>query len=292
MPSLDYTHVDVFADAPFGGNSLPVFYDAPDLSASALLAITQELRHFEAVFLQPTGDDRVVRARVFDLFEELPFAGHPIIGAAVVLQHRADPGSSGSWTFDLSGRHVSVAVTHDSSRYSALLDQGEPEFLGVVEEREGIAAAFGLSANDLDKALPIEVASTGLRYMVVPLRSDRIGQARIATDITELVREHGAQFAVLLDPTTLEVRHWNNDGIIEDVATGSAAGVVGAYCHKHRLVAAGQPFTLSQGRCAGRPSRLTVHVESAGDAITRVSVGGGVAFVGTGALHAVPEPSE
>ena len=286
MPSLNYLHVDVFADAPFGGNSLPVFYDAPDLSAQALLAITQELRHFEAVFLQPTEDGGVVRARVFDLFEELPFAGHPIIGAAAVLQHRAAPGTSGNWTFDLSGRQVAVSVTYEDQRYSALLDQGPPEFFRTIAERREVAEAFDLTAEDLDPALPVEIASTGLRYMVVPIGPDRIATTRIKADITELMQRHGAQFAVLLDAAALEVRHWNNDGIIEDVATGSAAGVVGAYCHKHGVVARGVSFTLSQGRFTGRPSKLMVHIESNGDAITRVSVGGGVAFVGHGAIEA------
>lgn len=293
MPSLDYVHVDVFSDAPFGGNSLPVFYDAPDLSAPALLRITQELRHFEAVFLRPAGGDHARHARVFDLFEELPFAGHPIIGAAAVLQHRADPGRPGTWTFDLAGRSVTVAVRYDGSHYSALLDQGAPAFLGTVDARDEVAGAFGLTPGDLVDGLPIEVASTGLRYLVVPLRPGRIGAARIAVDITDLVRRHRAQFAVLLDPATLEVRHWNNDGVIEDVATGSAAGVVGAYCHKHALVGAGAPFTLAQGRFAGRPSTLTVRVEHGGDRITRVLVGGGVAFVGRGTLdHAPAGPVE
>lgn len=286
MPSLDYVHVDVFADAPLSGNGLPVFYDAPDLRAEKLLAITQELRHFEAVFVQPTDDDRVVRARVFDLFEELPFAGHPIIGAAAVLQHRAAPGTSGEWTFDLSGHRVSVGVTYEGERYSALLDQGAPEFFHTVAERREVAEAFDLTAEDLDHVLPVEVASTGLRYMVVPIGPARIATARIKADVTELMQRHGAQFAVVLDAAALEMRHWNNDGIMEDVATGSAAGVVGAYCHKHGLVAGGAPFALSQGRFTGRPSKLTIHVESNEDAITRVFVGGRVAFVGHGAIEA------
>lgn len=289
MPSLNYLHVDVFADAPFGGNSLPVFYDAPDLGCQALLAITQELRHFEAIFLQPTDASGVVRARVFDLFEELPFAGHPIIGAAAVLQHRTKPGTSGVWTLALPGRQVSVSVTYDGTRYSALLDQGAPAFLGTVSARREIAAAFGLEVADLDDRLPIEVASTGLRYVVVPVRPERIGAARIGTDITALVHRHGAQFAVLLDAAALEVRHWNNDGIVEDVATGSAAGVVGAYCHKHGLMKRGEPLALAQGRFTGRPSQLNVKVESDGNAIARVLVGGRVAFVGSGTLDLAPE---
>lgn len=290
MPSLDYVHVDVFADAPLRGNSLPVFYDARDLASSTLLAITQELRHFEAIFLQPTGEANVMRARIFDLFEELAFAGHPLIGAAAVLQHRAAPATSGEWTFALSDRQVRVRVTHGEHGYFGLLDQGAPRFLGTVNARAEIAAAFGLVGEDLDDRLPIEVASTGLDYMVIPLRPDRIGTARIGADITALLRGHGAQFAVLLDPAAREIRHWNNDGIVEDVATGSAAGVVGAYCRKHGITRPGEPLLLAQGRFAGRPSQLEVSAESEGQTITRVLVGGPVAFVGRGALDFIPEP--
>jgi len=88
MP-LEYSHVDVFAQQPFAGNSVPVFADSRGLSGGQMLEITQELRHFEAIFLEPTSDPSFVRARVFDLFQELPFAGHPIIGAAAVLHRLA-----------------------------------------------------------------------------------------------------------------------------------------------------------------------------------------------------------
>ena len=97
--NLDYSHVDVFSRVPFGGNSLPVFPDAADLTAEQMLRITQEMRHFEAIFLQPTDQPGTVRARIFDLFEELPFAGHPIIGAAAVLHERSGAGEAQSWRF-------------------------------------------------------------------------------------------------------------------------------------------------------------------------------------------------
>lgn len=87
MTALDYLHVDVFAPHAYAGNSLPVFIDASDLDGRQMLTVTQELRHFEAIFLTPTDDAQRYRARIFDLFEELPFAGHPLIGAAAALHH-------------------------------------------------------------------------------------------------------------------------------------------------------------------------------------------------------------
>lgn len=288
MPGLEYIHVDVFSPSGYGGNSLPVFHDAPDLSVEAMLRITRELRHFEAIFLSPGSRPRSMRARIFDLMEELAFAGHPLIGAAAALQHRASPGESGTWTFELGDRAARVEVTYADDHYFGVLDQGPPSFLGDHSNRSEVARAFGLVLSDLDAALPLEVVSTGLRYLVVPLAPMGIQQARIATDITPLLKTLGSQFAVLLDSSTFEIRHWNNDGMTEDVATGSAAGVVGAYAIKHGLAAARKRFTLRQGRFTGRPSSLYVEADASGGEIISVKVGGPVAIVGSGRLDVVP----
>lgn len=290
MPGLGYLHVDVFSAVPFAGNSLPVFYDAPRLPAGAMLSITRELRHFESIFLHTDAGAGQVEARIFDLFEELPFAGHPLIGAAAALQHLRSPHSGGRWIFDLAGRSVAADIQWTGSNYFATLDQGKAEFFETITERADIAAAFALTERDLDETLPLEVGSTGLRYLVVPIKEGRIQDARIPHDITDILRKYGAQFAVLLDPVTFEIRHWNNDGLIEDVATGSAGGVVGAYLVKHRRAPAGEPFTLSQGRFTGRPSRLHLKVDLAnGGRLASVQVGGAVSVVGHGRIDVTPE---
>ena len=132
--NLAYSHVDVFSQSPFGGNSLPVFPDARDLSAEQMLRITQEMRHFEAIFLQPTGQPGTVRARIFDLFDELPFAGHPIIGAAAVLHKRSGADGAQSWRFQLPSKTVEITTEVTAGGYSGLLDQGAPEFLGAMDD--------------------------------------------------------------------------------------------------------------------------------------------------------------
>jgi predicted PhzF superfamily epimerase YddE/YHI9 len=134
----------------------------------------------------------------------------------------------------------------------------------------------------------MEVVSTGLRYLIVPVRPGVLGRARIARDITALLRGAGAQFAVLFDESALEVRHWNNDGIVEDVATGSAAGTIGAYRLGHGLVRGGDSFILNQGQFTGRPSKLRVLPEGTANRVETVKVGGDVAFVGHGVLEALP----
>ena len=136
--------------------------------------------------------------------------------------------------------------------------------------------------------LPMEVVSTGLRYLIVPVRPGALARARITQDITGLLHGANAQFAVLLDESAVEVRHWNNDGIIEDVATGSAAGTIGAYRLRHGMVSGGQTFILHQGQFAGRPSELRVRPEGDSSHVETVHVGGDVSFVGHGTIEAVP----
>jgi trans-2,3-dihydro-3-hydroxyanthranilate isomerase len=258
--SLEYFHVDVFSHTPYSGNSLPVFPDASGLNAEQMLRITRELRHFEAIFLEPTDHANTVRARVFDLFEELPFAGHPILGA----------------------------TEHTGHGYFSMLDQGTPEFLDPVTERDLFARAFNLKPGDLHPDLPLEVVSTGLRYLIIPVKAGVLEHARILNDITEILRGVNAQFAVLLDEVALEVRHWNNDGLMEDVATGSAAGTVGAYRLRHGLTRGGELFILNQGRFTGRPSILRVQPEGTPEAIQTVKVGGDVVLIGRGVLEVLP----
>jgi len=287
MP-LEYSHVDVFSRQPYRGNSLAVFPDSRGLSAGQMLQITQELRHFEAIFLEPSDDWSRVRARVFDLFEELAFAGHPIIGAAAVLHHTSGRPEFCNWRFELPSKTVTITTERTPSGYFGMLDQGIPEFLGEVGAEDWIPRAFGLEPGDLHPELPLEVVSTGLRYLIVPVGRDVLHRARINLDISEGLHSVGAQFAVLLDESALEVRHWNNDGVVEDVATGSAAGTIGAYRLRHGLARGGEVFVLNQGRFTGRPSTLRVQPEGTCAQVDRVKVGGDVAFVGRGILEVRP----
>jgi PhzF family phenazine biosynthesis protein len=286
--SLEYRHVDVFSPRPYSGNSLPVFVDARGLSADQMLRITQELRHFEAIFLEPVAQPGTVRARVFDLFEELPFAGHPVIGAAAVLHDSSRRADRCAWNVELPGKNVSVVTERTATGFYGLLDQGAPEIVGSPQDCTWVAPAFGLEQSDLHPELPLEVISTGLRYLIVPVVPGALERAHINRDISARLTAVDAQFAVLLDESRVEVRHWNNDGIMEDVATGSAAGTVGAYRLRHGLTAAGMTFILNQGRFTGRPSTLRVQPEGTARKVENVKVGGDVALVGRGTLEVRP----
>lgn len=283
---MRYLHVDVFGSQPYSGNSLAVFPEAAGLSGAQMAQITKELRHFESIFLVREG--RAWAARIFDLLEELDFAGHPVIGAACVLHAVRGLHDSESWTFRLKARTVRVATQrHEDGRYTSVLDQGPATFLGRPDPAE-IAAWFSLSPDDLDPALPPEVVTTGLRYLVVPVRDTALSRARVATDLDTPLAQVGAQFAYLLDAERMEGRHWNNDGVVEDVATGSGAGCAAAYLRRYGRIGDGEAATLHQGRFTGRPSEITITAHGQGGDIRSVEVGGEVFVVGEGNLRVLP----
>ena len=205
-----------------------------------------------------------------------------------MLHQQAGHAGPQTWTIELASKIVTVDTDRSEGGYYGLLDQGTPEVLAPMDRHDAFPEAFGLSHSDLHPELPPQVVSTGLRYLIVPVVSGVLGRARIRRDITPLLSGIGAQFAVLFDEAALEIRHWNNDGIVEDVATGSAAGTIGAYRLRHGLVRGGETFILHQGQYVGRPSALRIQPEGTAESIRTVKVGGDVALVGRGTLDVLP----
>ena len=289
---MQFELVDVFTSTPYRGNSLSVFPDAGGLSTTQMGQITGELRQFESIFLSPSGPQHHWQARIFDLFEELDFAGHPVIGAASVLhsQHGGDDAHR-HWTLELASGALTVETERrGAAAFHAVLPDVQAHFLGEPGgiSRTQVASWFSLLGGDLDTRLPLEVVSTGLRYLIVPLRKGALARARIShRELDVALAEVGADYAYLLDTEAREGRHWNNDGVVEDAATGSAAGCVAAYLHRHGQLADDQDTELRQGRFLNRPSSISISARSAEGGI-RVRVGGEVVLVGSGRLGVLP----
>jgi len=292
LAPLRYDHVDVFSPRPYSGNSLAVFADAAELKPTQMALITREHPDLRVNLLVEPTEPLTYRARVFDVAGELDFAGHPLLGAACVLHARANASDSCRWTLRLRARSVTVETSARSpARFSAVLNQGAAQFLGTPrdDQRREIASWFSLDANDLDPALPPEVISTGLRYLILPVRGRALERARICRpDLDARLAALGAQFAYLFDAHDMEGRHWNNDGLLEDVATGSGAGCVAAYLRRRNRIGSGESATLRQGRFLGRPSEILLRAHGAGTDVHRVEVGGDVSIVGCGWLSTLP----
>jgi PhzF family phenazine biosynthesis protein len=274
--ALEFSHVDVFADKPFAGNGLIVIFGDPsDFSAEALRTLTAEMRQMESIVVHTAPGTSSVRARIFTAEEELPFAGHPVIGAAAALHDRyAAEESSYGWSFQIAGREIAVRSHQNADYYRAEMNQGQATLGPPIEARQGgvIRAALGLDDTDLHP-LPMQVVSTGLPYLIVPVSSGLAG-ARILTDRFEaLIAGVGAKFVYVFDPLLREGRSWDNAGRLEDVATGSAAGPAAAYLIAHGLSAATERVVIHQGRYVGRPSTIAVTPDADGN----LWVGGPVA---------------
>jgi trans-2,3-dihydro-3-hydroxyanthranilate isomerase len=286
IATFEYRLVDVFTDRPFRGNGLTVFDVDATVPTALLHDLTREVRQFESIFLSATTAPDVVAARIFTMDEELPFAGHPIIGAACVLHERRHAAAAQrQWRFRLGARDVAVTSICRAGRYSAEMDQGVARFRAPLhrDAQHDVIDALGIDAGDLATDLPMQVVSTGLDYLIVPLRGGLDdARIRVADFGARLARVH-AQFVYVLDVGRREGRTWDNAGGVEDAATGSAAGPAAAYLVRHAHARAGETLVLQQGRHVGRPSRLLARVESQGDALT-VHVGGDVAMVGRGTI--------
>lgn len=295
-PVLGYRLADVFAERRYQGNGVSVFVDPPRLTTDQLLAVTVEVRQFESAFLWPTSDARTFEMRIFVLNGELDFAGHPVLGAAAVL-HEAQEGQHDEraeleWTLRLGVRKVAVRSRPDGAGgYDVSMDQGEPTFGAPVDDafRARVASALNLRSDDLVPDLPVQWVSTGLRYLIVPVRTRALANAKVVIDdLEELLAEVGAELVYVLDPSLPEGRNWLNDGSVEDIATGSAAGPAAAYLFANGRASAGATVELRQGRFLGRPSVMRAEVEGAPEQVSGVTLSGHVCMTGSGTLDAAP----
>ncbi|HYG72970.1 MAG TPA: PhzF family phenazine biosynthesis protein [Actinomycetota bacterium] len=281
---IGFRLVDVFAPRPLEGNQLCVVSDPGDLDHDRMLDVAREIAFSETTFVsavRPDGYD----VRIFTPDAEIPFAGHPTLGTAYVL---AADGRIGP-----TATQVSVAgevpVEVDVASSFAWMTQMPPVFAEPFDDRELLARASGLRVDDLHPDLPAQVVTTGLPPLIVPirdvetLRRARIDQAAVAEACDGSAAEELYLFAVGRDAVTARF-FGPTPAIVEDPATGSAAGPLGAYLAEHGVAGMPGRVLVLQGEQVGRPSELHVEVEP-GDATWSVRVGGGVHAVGHGVFE-------
>jgi len=252
---MKYYHVDVFSKRAPGGNGLTVVFPDEPLSSQECLDIAREFNQFESIFLYPM-DDGVFRVRIFTVDEELMFAGHPILGAGAVIHEINRGGGEANISFLLGERYIRIHSLKKEEYYQVTMNQGEATILGNVEKSEHyrIAKALNLHTDDIDADYQMEVVSTGLPYLLVPV-TQNLEHCRIMhTDFEAFLSAYGAKFVYVFDTNTLQCRTWDNSGKVEDVATGSAAGPLCAYLVKNNRAKTGETITIHQGEFAGRSS--------------------------------------
>jgi trans-2,3-dihydro-3-hydroxyanthranilate isomerase len=236
--------------------------------------------------------------RIFTPHVEMPMAGHPTIGSAFALAHEGAiaPGTR-RFVFGLNIGPVPVDLewSADGLRF-AWMTQSNPEFGPVVTRREPVAAALGLTTADLAADLPVQEVSCGVPYLIVALRdheavdravSDAAAFRRLRAEIGYELPVYMFALSPLGSPHTVYSRMFAPEfGIVEDPATGSAAGPLGCYLVRHGFLngTAAQRIVSLQGVAMGRASRIHVAIDGSSDAITQVKVGGEAVRVGRGEL--------
>ena len=289
---IGFAIVDVFAVVPLTGNALAVVPDADALDVPTMRAIAREFNQSETTFLvRPGMPGATWRLRSFTPGgHEVGGAGHNALGAWLWLAHAGRVGA-GTFTQQIGGDvlPVEVAVAADEPT-RVTMAQSAPWFGRVPPDRAELAAALGLSDGDLVPDRPAQVVSTGAGHLLVPVVSRTVVD-RVAVDTARLLAVLAAAggegcyvyttaAAEPADGAHAYARFFNPTmGIVEDPATGTAAGPLAAFLTRQGDVRAGRPVLIQQGDATGRPSRLQIEVD--GD---RVRITGTGLVVGTGHL--------
>lgn len=310
MRKYRFIQLDVFTDQALHGNPLAVFPEAEGLTDEEMQKIARETNLSETVFVLPARDQNTLRhLRIFTPVSEIPFAGHPIVGTWNALAREGVvPLPEGGSGWSRIYQEVGIGVLpvdiefKDGEPVHVVMTQGKFEIPAEVDDRHEqaeIARALGRNIEDLDETLPIQVISTGLPSLAVPIRSlADLRHCRInAALLADLYNRVGATACYAFSRETIEVgdarahaRLFAPDyNIPEDPATGSAAGALGAYLVHHGAIS-DEPkegrfkFVIEQGDFIQRPSRIHLDVRGDTRSISEVRVGGPSVVVMRGEL--------
>jgi trans-2,3-dihydro-3-hydroxyanthranilate isomerase len=306
MKEYRFIQVDVFTDRPFGGNPLAVFPEAVGLTTEEMQRLAREMNLSETTFvLPPKAPGADFKVRIFTPAAELPFAGHPVVGTHWVLAHlgRVDlrePVTQVRFELGVGVLPADLHVTGDRVE-RVVMTQDRPTFHAVLEDLTDLAKGLGLAPEAItETGLPVQVVSTGVPQMMVPIRSLAEVQSLDAAQLnvaalSRACRAVGTQCVLVFTfeteqpEATVHVRMFAPLlGVPEDPATGSANGALGAYLVHHRAVPVTKPtvYVLSeQGAEMDRPSTVYVEVDFTGEEVTAVRVGGQVVPVAEGVVR-------
>jgi trans-2,3-dihydro-3-hydroxyanthranilate isomerase len=277
---LSYVTLDVFTSTPLEGNQLAVFTDAHGLSDEQMQALAREMNLSETTFIfrrdAATEKERGIRVRIFTTDEELPFAGHPTLGTAMVLR-----GLTGAETIhlDLNVGKIPVQFTERDGLPFGQMTQRDPEF-GQKHTREDIARAAGIPLNDIADDVPIQTVSTGNAFAMVPVKSLAVLQ-RLAPGWAQMqayLEKSDAKFLYWVSreavnpEATLQARMIFYRG--EDPATGSAAGPCAAWAVQYGVIRPEQQALIEQGVEIKRRSRIYVAAGKEVNKVVNIRVSG------------------
>lgn len=296
MAQYDFVIADVFTDRPLAGNPLAVFPEATGLDERTMQAIAREFGHSETTFILPSRiPEAAWRLRCFTPRAEVFGAGHNALGAwwALAVTGKV-PLTRDATTVvrqELGERVLPLELSHpEGTLQRVVMSQTRPVFGETLDDLDALARVLGLPRSELDvPGLRPQAVSTGAQHLLVPVRG-LSALARLQVDagqLLALVRPLGCQGAYVFTLETQEPgsraharAFFPGIGIVEDPATGSAAGPLGALLARHKTIPEGTFVVIEQGDEVARPSRIEVRVTA-----DRVEVGGKCVIVAQGSLQ-------
>ncbi len=285
--------VDVFAEEKYAGNQLAVIVEAKGLSSAMKQKIANETHFSETTFVLSTKERKGgFDVQIFTPKTEVPFAGHPTLGTAYVIRHFLAKRKNADVTLNLKIGQIPVHFEKTAEGGEALwMTQKSPVF-GRIFDSAQFAELLGLDLSDFDKRFPIQEVSTGLPFIIVPLKSlTAVKRARVNQEVqAKFAKEACDGFLVFSQETyakenDLNVRVFVDAyGIPEDPATGSGNGCLAGYLSRYWYFGESKvDVSVEQGCEIARPSRLYLKAQPKGEEI-QVQVGGKVILVAKGQL--------
>jgi trans-2,3-dihydro-3-hydroxyanthranilate isomerase len=292
MHNIPFLILDVFATGKYTGNQLAVCLDAGDLTDLQMQQIAREINFSETTFIinseQVNGG---YDTRIFTPTTELPFAGHPTLGTAYAIQQEIIKNAVKQINLNYQVGQIPVDLNYLNGEPDILwMHQQQPKFFEPLNT-DTLAAVIGVDSTDIDLDYPIEPISTGLPFIIVPLKTlAAVSQAKLNLSLYhQAVANLPAQAILVFCPETvdvscqLHVRVFTECfGIPEDPATGSANGCLAAYLAKHKFFGNSKiDIAVEQGVEMGRSSLLYLRAEYT-PASCPVSIGGRVIHIASG----------
>ncbi|UCD26472.1 MAG: PhzF family phenazine biosynthesis protein [Candidatus Bathyarchaeota archaeon] len=286
--------VDVFTEEKYAGNQLAVFRGAKALSDTEMQRIAKEMNYSETTFiLSDEKHDDGYDVRIFTPETELPFAGHPTLGTAYVIQQEIVKEPVSKIVLNLKAGPIPVTFSYVEEHPNVLWMKQLSPIFGQTFNVESISQVLDLDAREVDDRYPVQDVSTGVPCIIVPLKTlHALKQVRISRErYLEFIRDIQAKTILIFCPETyseenqLNVRFFADFyGVPEDPATGSANGCLAGYLVKHRYFGKSQiNIRVEQGYEIGRPSLLFLRAAEKEEGID-VRVGGRVVKVARGEL--------
>jgi trans-2,3-dihydro-3-hydroxyanthranilate isomerase len=293
-----FVTLDVFTKDRFAGNPLAVVLESDGLDKDAMQNIAREFNLAETVFvLQPANQRHRAMLRIFTPKAELPFAGHPTIGTAVLL------GCMSGYNLGIHEMvleetvglvHCTVEAQGRERGHASFILPRLPEKADRVVGAEEAAAALGIKAEDIGFGAPT-CWSAGVPATFVPLRDlEAMARARPGASFDAVFGRDGPAIAYLYCGETSDPAHHFHArmfapslGVPEDPATGAAAAAFAGVVMETSHPADGEHrFVIEQGYEMGRPSQIELGLSVQGGALRRATIGGSAVIVGDGHIEA------